>query len=296
MVPADADGRDALDQLSRIPLRVAELERAEFALISQARRRGASWTDVAEALGSATRQDSQQRFNRLGERIDHDMGHVDAPGARATAPDTVTTGPSRAGRRSADTRQRLISSTAQVLIERGYASTRVSDIAARAELQSGSVYHHFRSKDDLVEEVLRFGVIVAHRRVTSSLEELSRHARPIDRLATAMAAHLHAMVDLDAVARAHPLVFPQVSVEVKQRVRPFRRAYSALWSELVGQAIGAGELRGDVDRYLLRLFLVNTVEFAALWAWRTHRPLPELAAMIERLILEGAAGTTPHPG
>jgi TetR/AcrR family transcriptional regulator, cholesterol catabolism regulator len=294
-VPADADGREALDQLSRVPLRIVELERAEFALISQARRRGASWGDVAQALGLATRQAAQQRFNRLGERVDAD-GADGSPSPTSSEEQPGTAVPSRHSRRSAHTRQRLISSTAQVLIERGYASTRLSDIAARAELQPGSVYHHFRSKDDLVEEVLRFGVIVAHRRVTSSLDELDPQARPIDRLATAMAAHLRAMVDLDAVARAHPQAFPQVPVEVKRRVRPFRRAYGALWSELVGRAIDAGELRTDVDRYLIRLFLVNTVEFAAIWAWRAHRPLPELAGTIERLIMEGAAGTNPRPG
>jgi len=57
--------------------------------------------------------------------------------------------------KSAGTRRRLLAIAGELFIERGYSAVSIRDIAARAELTNGAVYGHFRSKGQLLVEVIR---------------------------------------------------------------------------------------------------------------------------------------------
>ncbi len=63
-VPSDLD--DLLAALSTVPERRAELDDVERTLIDAARDSGASWTQIAAALGLRSRQAAEQRRLRLG--------------------------------------------------------------------------------------------------------------------------------------------------------------------------------------------------------------------------------------
>ena len=54
-----------------------------------------------------------------------------------------------------DTRDRLVFTALQLFSEKGYESTSVSDILRAAKANSGSLYHFFPTKQDLLLEVLR---------------------------------------------------------------------------------------------------------------------------------------------
>jgi AcrR family transcriptional regulator len=49
-----------------------------------------------------------------------------------------------------ETRVELLDATMRVLLRRGVAGTRVSEIAREAGIQAGSIYNHFASKADLL--------------------------------------------------------------------------------------------------------------------------------------------------
>lgn len=60
---------DALESLSDIPAARARLDAAELDLIDRARRSGATWADIASALGLASRQAAEQRRLRLATSL-----------------------------------------------------------------------------------------------------------------------------------------------------------------------------------------------------------------------------------
>src|SRR5262249_24319103 len=54
----------------------------------------------------------------------------------------------------ADTRQRIVIAAMQLCWEKGYSSTSVADLLQRAGVHSGSLYHYFPGKQDVLTAVL----------------------------------------------------------------------------------------------------------------------------------------------
>ncbi|MDQ4117123.1 MAG: hypothetical protein M3235_09180, partial [Actinomycetota bacterium] len=65
------------------------------------------------------------------------------------------------------------------------------------------------------------------------------------------------------------------------------RAYGNLWARVVRQARDAGVLRSDIDEFVLRLFLVNSLEAVNQWSTRSHLPYRELSRVVRRMLMEG---------
>jgi AcrR family transcriptional regulator len=88
---------------------------------------------------------------------------VENPGVDMTSSAATGTGyepfvppPAPRTPKSAGTRKRLLDVAARLFIERGYSAVSMRDIAAAAVLTKGAVYGHFRSKGQLLVEVIRW--------------------------------------------------------------------------------------------------------------------------------------------
>lgn len=60
----------------------------------------------------------------------------------------------RTARRKALTRGQLLEAAAEVMAEAGFYDAKVQDIAARADVGTGTVYNYFRSKDEIFEALV----------------------------------------------------------------------------------------------------------------------------------------------
>jgi AcrR family transcriptional regulator len=56
----------------------------------------------------------------------------------------------------ASRREELLAIAAELFAQRGFKNTTVRDIADAAGILSGSLYHHFDSKESMVDEILSF--------------------------------------------------------------------------------------------------------------------------------------------
>src|SRR4051794_9707743 len=93
-----------------------------------------------------------------------------------------------------NSREAILEKAASLFATRGVAATTVRDIAGEVGLHSGSLYHHFKSKDAIVDELLRgyLDDLLARYRAVAA-EDLDPRAR-LERLVR---------VSLDTVG-AHP--------------------------------------------------------------------------------------------
>src|SRR5579883_198423 len=67
--------------------------------------------------------------------------------------------PQNRAERAADRRQAIFDAALDEFIERGYAATRLDDVAKRAGVAKGTIYLHFKDKQTLFQELVRAALL-----------------------------------------------------------------------------------------------------------------------------------------
>jgi AcrR family transcriptional regulator len=188
------------------------------------------------------------------------------------------------------TRARVLDAAAAVFRERGYAGVRLVDIAERAQMQAGSLYYHFDSREDLVGEVLQIGHARMVDLMRDHMQALPPDTSDVDRLREAMAAHVVALLGSgDAISAALRIV-GQVPDEIRRPVLHGQAAYGAFWHQLLASAQDSGAIRGDADLSAVRMLLVGGLNSPTDWYRRPKAQPPErLAAGLAEMCLTGLA-------
>jgi AcrR family transcriptional regulator len=161
--------------------------------------------------------------------------------------------------KGARTRLRILDAGARVLRTKGYAATRLSDIAEVAGLQTGSLAFHFRSKVELLEEVLRHGFEAGLDNVRSVVDRQGADADPADRIAAAVRAHLTALEERTDYAPALLRTMDQFPAEMRHRLRDLDRGYVGYWRELVEAAQRAGQMPLDLEPAIIARLVLGAL-------------------------------------
>ena len=136
------------------------------------------------------------------------------------------------------TRSRILRAAALLFHTQGFERTSMQAVAAAVGIQKSSLYHHFRSKDEILFEILRHTVDAA----SGGLEAIAAAPRPAaDRLRMAVRHHVTNLVaDLDNVAcfveegKALPASYRESYVVKRDRYEQFFRM-------IIADGIRAGE-------------------------------------------------------
>lgn len=179
---------------------------------------------------------------------------------------------------SGDARQRILDVTATLVLEHGVAGVAQRQIAERVGIKAASLYHHFASKNEIVEAVFRQGIDVMEQAwdEAASLDVAGR-----DRLAAHIRAHLSALFENGPYTAAHVTAFRTAPAEVRDAVVPMRDAYEARWTGLLAEL----DLATPVG--LSRLTLFGAMNTAVEWFDADRGNLDELAEIITRQFSEG---------
>ena len=90
-------------------------------------------------------------------------------------PGSTTTRRNGVDAKSTRTRARILDAAAHVLSVKGFAGTRLTDVADYADLQAPAIYYYFPSREDLIEEVMYCGISDMRRHLQDTLDWLSKH-------------------------------------------------------------------------------------------------------------------------
>ncbi|MEU7812857.1 TetR family transcriptional regulator [Pseudonocardia sp. NPDC049154] len=205
--------------------------------------------------------------------------------------DTVQPGGGRPRRerfKSARTRARILEAAATLLSERGYAATRIGDVAELAEMQGPALYYYFASRDELIEEVIATGQrgVVAH--VTAALDGAAHD--PLDRILAAVAAHLEYVLTTSAFASASIRNFAQLPEEVQQRQVRFRQAYGDIWRALFREAERVGDLDPVLDVHAARMLVIGALNWTCEWWDPGKGSLDDLVSAARRFVRDALTG------
>jgi TetR/AcrR family transcriptional regulator, cholesterol catabolism regulator len=196
---------------------------------------------------------------------------------------------SRPTARGALKREQILDAAARVLARRGYTGTALAEIAEEVGIAgAGSLYYHFESRDQLVEEVLRRGVKVAFEQSRRAVAALPAGARPLDRLKAAIRAQMLAVLVVSDYARATSRSTGQVPAEMWARINADFRRYGRFYDQLIAAAMNAGEIDPKVDRSALRMLVVGAINWAPEWFRKSGKSSAEdVADLLVRMMIRG---------
>ncbi|ALC23708.1 AcrR family transcriptional regulator [Streptomyces pristinaespiralis] len=204
-----------------------------------------------------------------------------------TAPGPVRIEVMDSSSRRRATRAKLYEAAVTLIAEQGFSATTVDEIAERAGVAKGTVYYNFKSKTELFEELLRFGVGL----LTASLQEAAD--RTAERGGTKVEA-LDAMIRAGLVFIDRYPAFTQLYVAELWRTNRawqstllvVRQQAVAVVETVLREGVEAGELSEEVDIPLTAAALVGMVLVAALdWqAFQRERSLDDVHGALSLLL------------
>lgn len=199
----------------------------------------------------------------------------------ATAPKPEARGNESRGE---NRREALLDAAAAMFAAKGFDGTSIRDIAGAVGMLPGSLYYHFKSKEELLLAVYRKGVA----RFEAAIDEaLGRTVdEPWQAIEAACAAHLSILLDGGDYAR---IVNPEFVRSFPPEMLPVLNAERDRYERHFEKLIAALPLGPETDRWLFKVSLFGSLNWSQTW-YRKGRYTPRdiAAAFIGMLRQQGA--------
>jgi GntR family transcriptional regulator of vanillate catabolism len=188
---------------------------------------------------------------------------------------------------AAPTSELLLDAAADLFGEKGFSETTTRAIAARLNIHQASLYYHISTKEDLLYRINRLTLETVEQHVRRALEN---HDNARDRLSALIHAHLQGLFENPHRALAAISEYRSLSRAHHRELTELRRNYSDLLDKELAAAVKVGIVRKDIPVSVLRLALLNYLNWTPRWFHLSGpMPLDELAGIYDRVFFEGVA-------
>jgi TetR/AcrR family transcriptional regulator, fatty acid metabolism regulator protein len=156
----------------------------------------------------------------------------------------------------------IVDAAKSAFTDKGFEGTSIADIARIARISDGLVYRYFRSKRELLYEVLwQF-----YKRILLDLEiQVFKHDAFSARLETLIRRHLAVFVSDTDLCRLFISEVRTASDYQGSPIQELNRLYTSVLIRIVKDAMKTGEVRSDVSPKLVRDVIFGAIEHLA---WR----------------------------
>jgi AcrR family transcriptional regulator len=170
-------------------------------------------------------------------------------------------------------RDELLAIAARLFAERGFRNTTVRDIADAAGILSGSLYHHFDSKESMVDEILQTfqdELFAAYEQILASDQSPRQKIEAAVRLSfEAIDQHHHEVAIFQNEADWLGGLGDRFAYLAERHAQSRQ-----VWLTLLQEGMESGDLKSDLDLELAYRFIRDTVWVAVRW----YRPGGDLSA------------------
>lgn len=160
-------------------------------------------------------------------------------------------------------RDELLELAATMFAERGLRATTVRDIADAAGILSGSLYHHFSSKEEMVDEVLRGFLDWLFDRYQQIIDS---EPNPLERFKELF------MASFDAIEHHHAevVIYQDEAKRLSGQSRfeyvdELNRRQRKMWVDVLTEGIAQGYFRPDIDVDLVYRLVRDTTWVSVRW-------------------------------
>jgi AcrR family transcriptional regulator len=160
-------------------------------------------------------------------------------------------------------RDEILAIAAQLFAERGFAATTVREIADAAGILSGSLYHHFDSKESMVDELVHEmldRVTAAYRRIVVTGDGAEQALRALVREAFAVIATDPATVAVMVNEWNLFVQYPRFAY-----LRDIEEETERLWVSVLERGAQSGAFRADLDPWMLYRMMRDSIWVSVRW-------------------------------
>ena len=162
----------------------------------------------------------------------------------------------------AQRREQILRAACEVIADKGITSLRVTDVARRAQISTGSVHYYFATKHDLIHAAFEWNFT---RSLARRESVLARYENPLERLRAIVTSYLRR--DAETTAAWH--VWAQTWVEALHDgdLRELNERVYGQWRSMITQIVRDGQDRNVIvegDPVLLADVLISTIDGLAI--------------------------------
>jgi TetR/AcrR family transcriptional regulator, cholesterol catabolism regulator len=188
-------------------------------------------------------------------------------------------------------RGEILAIAGELFVQKGFDATTVREIAEAAGILSGSIYHHFDSKESMVDEILSGFLdqsLAGYRAVVAAADD------PMDAVRDLVRGAFAAVAD-------NRMAVAVMQNEFQFLVRDPRFAYlrraadeaEDLWVRVLSDGMRSGAFRDDLDARVVYRFLRDAIWVSVRW----YRPegelsMQEITDAFLRMTLDGVTTTS----
>lgn len=194
----------------------------------------------------------------------------------------------------ADARYRAILVTAaRVICAKGYEGASIQEIADACELTKAGLYHHIHSKENLLSEIMNYGMDLFEEQVLSQVMDI---VDPVERLRATMEKNIKLVTrgswkEITIILHEHATLTGSAGKVINAR----KKRYVHFLEQSFAEAAQKGQMR-PVNPKVAAFSFLGMV----LWTYKWFRPGGELtddqvAADMIDLLFTGLAPTVPPP-
>jgi len=157
-------------------------------------------------------------------------------------------------------REQILQAALEVIVERGYAETRIADVAERAGTSPALVIYYFKTRDQLLTEAIRYSEDLWYATGTARLESITTAAGQLTEMIAMTLLPPPAQPDTDPAPRSEWLLWLDLWALSPRNsgVAAVRRKFDERWRQAIKAIVLAGQEAGeftatDADEFAVTL-------------------------------------------
>ncbi len=190
-----------------------------------------------------------------------------------------------------DRRREILETAARLICEKGFQGASLRDIAAACGLTKAGLYHHCSSKDDLLLEIMTYGMDLFEKQVLRQVRPIED---PVERLRACMRKNV-LLVTEDRTKEVTIILHEHATLtgEARTRINSRKKDYVRFLETSFAEAIRDRRIRPVNPKIAAFSFLGQV-----LWIYKWFRadgtiPAREIAAEMEKLFFDGLEDPPP---
>jgi TetR/AcrR family transcriptional regulator, cholesterol catabolism regulator len=167
-------------------------------------------------------------------------------------------------------RDQILESAAQVFCQKGYHGASMADIAQAVGLQKATLYHHFKSKQEILSELLDHALFL----VTDNMTRVVQMDRPPEeKLHLAMRTYLQTLCDQLNLSSVLIMEYRSLDKDLYNRHIRNRDRFENMWRDLIQEGVNNGKFKCESIPMTVRA-LLGVMNWTINW----YRPDGKLSA------------------